>query len=594
MNKYRTYGILSSILIIGALLIFLFFSCSSFKPSGKEYAIEIRDGVKFFNQGYLEYREGIPFIYLKGDSYNIGLQYGVLLKEEMRSFYAQADSSMNVMMDRVYSESPWYMDIVIWAATPFVISSKLSSFKKRIPEDYLTQLKGMSEGSGIPLNDLLMATCADWLPCSSFIKNVNGSIIHGRNADHIEALDFTCKYPLIARYCKDGKYSYIDIGIIGTPFTVTGINEYGLTLSWSQATSKPFDGKGSMLMFNSILEECRNLKDVDKISKNVDRFVTMIGSLEDGTGAAYDIVDEKSVRTDSKNGYIYATNRCVSQSMRKEYNSIFDMDWFNSSRAYTYENILSNDGEFSVDDAINLLSNTDFYSYTGKIPPFKGGNINNNQTGSSVVLDPANCTVYFAYGTTYGSFYRWLKYNYKTEEVSIYKNEDDRLHDPDVIEYMKLEKRWNNIDWENKDELQQMVYEIEQLSVENFWTLHNSCWAWYNLGKYEKVKEIINRQIEKYPDFLSSYSNMGFFYMYQKNYEEAINYFKKSLDTWITNESKQMYCYEQLAAIYTEIGDVTKSKDCYSRVLDYYNRYWIPEQSREEVNRIEELLETKN
>jgi len=594
MNKYRTYGILSSILIIGALLIFLFFSCSSFKPSGKEYAIEIRDGVKFFNQGYLEYREGIPFIYLKGDSYNIGLQYGVLLKEEMRSFYAQVDTFENAMMDRIYSASPWYMDIIIWISTPFVISSKLSSFKKRIPEDYLTQLEGMSEGSGIPLNDLLKATCADWLSCSSFIKIVNGRIIHGRNADHIEALDFTCKYPLIAHYCKDGKYSYIDIGIIGTPFTVTGINEYGLTLSWSQATSNPFDGKGSMLMFNSILEECRNLKDVDKISKNVDRFVTMIGSLEDGTGAAYDIVDEKSVRTDSKNGYIYATNRCVSQSMRKEYNSIFDMDWFNSSRAYTYENILSNDGEFSVDDAINLLSNTDFYSYTGKIPPFKGGNINNNQTGSSVVLDPANCTVYFAYGTTYGSFYRWLKYNYKTEEVSIYKNEDDRLHDPDVIEYMKLEKRWNNIDWENKDELQQMVYEIEQLSVENFWTLHNSCWAWYNLGKYEKVKEIINRQIEKYPDFLSSYSNMGFFYMYQKNYEEAINYFKKSLDTRITNESKQMYCYEQLAAIYTEIGDVTKSKDCYSRVLDYYNRYWIPEQSREEVNRIEELLETKN
>ena len=36
-------------------------------------------------------------------------------------------------------------------------------------------------------------------------------------------------------------------------------------------------------------------------------------------------------------------------------------------------------------------------------------------------------------------------------------------------------------DWENNDELRQMVRDIERVSVENFWTLHNSCWAWYEL-----------------------------------------------------------------------------------------------------------------
>jgi hypothetical protein len=252
----------------------------------------------------------------------------------------------------------------------------------------------MSEGSGIPLNDILkVAFGPDFISCSSFIKNVGGRVIHGRNADH--GIEFFARYPLIAHYNKDGKYSYIDIGIIGTPFAVTGINEHGLTLSWSQATFRPLTGKGTMLMFNRILEECRNLNDVDKIPKNVDRFVAMIGSLEDRTGVAYDIVDQKAVRTDLKGGYIYATNRCVSPAMRKEYNSIFDMDWFNSSREYTFEKTLSSSEEFSIDDAIKLLSNIDFYDYTGRVPPFKGSNINNNQTGSSAVLDPENCTVYF-------------------------------------------------------------------------------------------------------------------------------------------------------------------------------------------------------
>jgi tetratricopeptide (TPR) repeat protein len=565
--------------------------------SREKYKIVIKDGVRYYGKGYLKYREEIPFIYLKGDPYEIGLQYGALLKEQMKSFYDHLDSLENSIMANVYKESPWYMDIIIKISTPFVVKKKLDSFRKRVPKDYLAQLKGMSEGSGVPLDDILKVTFGpDFISCSSFIKIVDGRIIHGRNADH-DVVQFFSRYPLIAHYDKDGKHSYIDIGIIGTPFAVTGINEHGLTLSWSQATtsrSKPFDGKGTMLMFNRILEECRNLSDVDETSKNVDRFVTMIGSLEDLTGAAYDIVDEKVVRTDMNVGYIYATNRCLSQSMRKEYNSVFDMDWGNSARAYTYEQTLSNGGGFTVDDAIRLLSNTNFYNYKGKIPPYEGGNINNRGTGSSVVCDPQNSTVYFAYGAPYAGFSRWIAYNYETNEVSVYKNEDERLHDPDVSEYIELEKRWQDVDWGNNDELRQMAHEIKQASVENFWTLHNSCWAWNALGNPGKAKAIINRQIEKYPDFLTGYTNMGFLYMNQEKYDEAIEYYEKALIAPITNERKRLYCYEQLANAYVEIGDEVKLLDCYRKALDLYNSYWIPENLIENVNEMEKLLRDKD
>jgi len=584
---------ISHLLLLTFFLIVFSINLNSAATSGEKYQIEILDGVKYFGQGHLVYREGIPFLYVKGEPYEIGLQCGVLLKEDIKSLYAELDSLEHTLMARVYEESPWYMDIVIKISTPFIQRKKLNSCRKRLPKEYLLQLKGMSEGSGIPLDDILFATFGpDWLSCSSFIKNVEDRVIHGRNADH-SVLDFFSRYPLIAHYDKEGKYYYIDIGIIGTPWAVTGINEHGLTLSWSQATtstSKPFKGKGTTLMFNRILEECRNLNDVDKIYKNVDRFVTMIGSLEDRTGAAYDIVDQKAVRTDLRGGYIYATNRCVSPSMRKEYNSVFDMDWFNNARAYTYEKTLSNSGKFTIDDAIGLLSNTDFYDYKGKVPPYKGGNINNRGTGSSVVCDPQNSTVYFAYGAPYAGFSNWIKYNYETDEVSVYKNEDERMLDSTFVKYVELEKRWNEVDWDDIDALRQIAHEIEKSSSENFWTLHNSCWAWYNLGDSAKAEAIINRQIEKYPNLLTSYSNMGFYYMYQKRFDKAIDYFERALGATITNERKRMYCYEQLGAIYDEIGDEAKSKDCYTRVLEFYNRYWIPEQSREEVNRIEKLL----
>jgi tetratricopeptide (TPR) repeat protein len=277
--------------------------------------------------------------------------------------------------------------------------------------------------------------------------------------------------------------------------------------------------------------------------------------------------------------------------MKKEYNSVFDTDWFNSSREYTFETMLSSRGAFSVDDAIQLLCNIDFYHYTGQVPPYRGGNINNNQTGISVVLDPEGSTVYFAYGIPYGGFSRWFRYNYKTDEFVVYRDEDRRLHDPDVVEYLRLEERWKNVKWGDKDELRQMVEDIERLSVENFWTMHSSCWAWYNLGDTARAKAIIGRQIEKYPDFLTSYSNMGFYYLYEKEYDKAIEYFERAIDMPITNESKQMYCYEQLAACYAKVGNEAKARDCNVKILDYYNRYWIPGESREEVDRIRKAIE---
>jgi tetratricopeptide (TPR) repeat protein len=592
MKTRILYFLFLAVVLIGC-------SLSLFAPgsSNDKQEVNVKDGVKHFGKGLLVNREGIPFIYLKGDPYEIGLQYGVLLKDQMKSLYVCIDSLEKAMMGKLYDELPWYKDVAVWISTPFVARKKLKAFRKRLPADYLEQLKGMSEGSGVPLDDIIGVTFGpDWLSCSSFVKCIDGRVIHGRNADH-DVIDFFSRYPLIAHYDKDGVYSYIDVGIVGVPWATTGINEHGLTLSWSQATtsrSKPFDSKGTTLMFNRILEKCRNLSDADKTPKNVDRFVIVIGSVEDKTGAAYDVVDQKAVRTDSKDGYIYATNRCVSQYMREEYNSVFDMDWFNSARAYTYEKTLSSAEEFTIDDAITLLSNTDSYGYKAKVPPLEGGNINNRGTGLSVVCDPQNMTVYFACGAPYAAFSKWIVYNYETDEVCVYKDEDDRLHDPGFVEYVALEKKWKDVDWDNNDELRQMAEEIEKASEENFWTLHNSCWAWNALGDPEKAEAIIRRQIEKYPDFLTGYTNMGFLCIDQERYNEAIEYYEAALNATMTNDRKRLYCYEQLAGVYAEIGDEVKSMECSRKALDLYERYFIPKQSSGNVDRIREALREKN
>ena len=132
--KWKKIVLIFSLSFATALIGLVFYTSSVnnfYVPSGKEYSVEVRGNKKFFKVAHVEYREGIPFLYLKGDSYEIGLQYGVLLRKEMKSFYAEADSLEDLMMNKIYDESPWYMDFVIWISSPFVVISKLKSFRQK-------------------------------------------------------------------------------------------------------------------------------------------------------------------------------------------------------------------------------------------------------------------------------------------------------------------------------------------------------------------------------------------------------------------------------------------------------------------------------
>ena len=132
MRKLLLYSFL--ILLILGFAIYSY--CYSWPDisSEKTYQTVFKEGVTYFDQGYLEYREGIPFLHLKGDPYQIGLQYGVLLSKEMLSFYTETDSVEEAMLTKIYNASPWYKKILISTFAPLMKFWKVKSFKKRVPE----------------------------------------------------------------------------------------------------------------------------------------------------------------------------------------------------------------------------------------------------------------------------------------------------------------------------------------------------------------------------------------------------------------------------------------------------------------------------
>ena len=575
-------------LVILFIVFFHFYSRSD-RPSDREYQAELRDGVRFFEKGRLEYRLGIPFLFVEGDPYEMGLQYGVLLREELTRFFEDVNKFEEEMIEYLLERMAWYGRMAFKVAAPVVLEFKLRSFKSRIPEDYLSRLKGIAEGSKIPLKRFLNLIFYEDLSCSSFIIKSEDRIIHGRNGD--QSVSFLGKYPLVSHYNKRGAYRYIDIGVLGIPYAVSGVNEEGLTLSWNGAHAEPIKGNGTMLMFNRILEECKTLDDVDRVSKDVDRFVTVIGSQSEVAGAVFDIVGDDVTRTDMKNRFVFAANRCLSEKMSVKFNSIEDWGWTNRGRLDKYQEILSQAEEFTVDDAIALISNTDFYHYQEDIPPLGSGEtINNNLTLSSVVFDPQNFSVYFTCFTHFAGWARWIRYNYRTDEVSVYKEEDKRLQSVEIKEFLKLKKKWRTLNWNKIDNYDALISELELSPLSNAWVL-DELWALcYRNQDFEKAHFYADRLIDKYPDLVWGYSDKAYIFKKQERIEEAVQYYLKALDVSLTNEQSRAYFYEQLALLYTSIEDSERSRDCATKSLDLYSKYGFPREMRKRIKKLQSLL----
>ena len=75
------------------LLIVFLFTFNFLITLGQDYEIiQNTDGSKTFHEGKLEVKENMPFLTVKGDAYEMGLQYGVLMNEMLLDMDHTVDS----------------------------------------------------------------------------------------------------------------------------------------------------------------------------------------------------------------------------------------------------------------------------------------------------------------------------------------------------------------------------------------------------------------------------------------------------------------------------------------------------------------------
>jgi hypothetical protein len=207
----------------------------------------------------VEAHETIRVVHLSGSPYEVGRQHGELLREEVRASVSQVLGYF-----RHYLKLPvirawlvnWWLDAPWRSAKPF------------IPADYLEELKGLAETSGVPLRELyrLHAVPDRTYSCANFAAwgtvTAGGRLIHMRNLDwNIDA--GIQQFATVFVVHPEGKHAFINVGWAGFIGVLSGLNEQAISIGQvgAETADATFQGEPMVFLMRRVLEEAEDLDD---------------------------------------------------------------------------------------------------------------------------------------------------------------------------------------------------------------------------------------------------------------------------------------------------------------------------------------------
>jgi hypothetical protein len=209
--------------------------------------------------GYYRMKEGQRLVKLKGNSYQIGWQHGKFLPQEIRR---TVDSTL-YLVGLVYSvkKGRWFFDEMRGA---------LKRLDKFTPPEYLEEMKGVAEGSGLDYESVHLANYFPALfHCSGFAlkdsATADGTLYHGRILDYMSGVGLQNSAVVFAVE-KEGKIPFVNIGYASFVGCVSGMNQQKISLGEMGGRGEGnWDGITMPLLMRMSLENGHNLEEVKKI-----------------------------------------------------------------------------------------------------------------------------------------------------------------------------------------------------------------------------------------------------------------------------------------------------------------------------------------
>lgn len=220
----------------------------------------------------VEDREGLKVVFLEGTPYELGRQHGELLREQVRHTIRRVLGYF-----RGYLKVPvlgalaadWWLDRPWRKSVPW------------IPEEYLEELRGVADGSGVPLKELwrLHAIPDRTYACSNMAvwgkATAEGRLIHTRNLDwNIHAGIQDTAVVFVVR--PEGKRPFVSAGWAGFIGVLTGVNDRGLSIGQvgAETTDVSYRGVPMAFLMRRVMEQAA---DVDQAVELITRATRTVG-----------------------------------------------------------------------------------------------------------------------------------------------------------------------------------------------------------------------------------------------------------------------------------------------------------------------------
>jgi hypothetical protein len=580
-------------------------SCGSFAQS-YEYT-ENSNGSRTFHEGKLIIEERVPFLSVKGNSYEMGLQYGVLMNEELLKMDHTVDSLIESYVGSFFMKK-WISEIVL--------NSKIRKIEKTMPKDYLQELKGMAEGSDLELKDLQIISYFPQLffkiSCTSFLLRDDEQFVHGRNLDW-SGIESITHYPLIVNYHKTDKNPVTVLTFVGYPGAYTGMNHSGLSMSINM-NGAPAENDKKISDYNTgmplaykvrnILENATTLNDVDQLFDDYSShaWFIIVGSKKDHSGAIYELTRGKVIKNTMSGDFQFIENLSISDVGRYVFSPIRMHGNFNIARESKMKELYDRYSKKSdlVVKSYQILSNTEYYHLPHD--PFYSNSINNSSTVISCIMDITDNNLYFSYDERLAGLNKYLLYDIDTEEVTVYREKQE------IPEQEYLNERLRYQDWyiskiSNKrkigsEEYKIIIDKIGSLKLEpayKFWLLSH---YYSKLGNHEKAFENAQNYMAERPDYYHAYYNKYWIEKNKGSYLDAIVALEGMMQTSTIPPYYRYFAKLKMIKLYDKLLDEQKDQVYIEKIhrlakeiKSELNQYFVDKETQKDLKVIQSIIE---
>ncbi len=467
-------------------------------------------------------------LYVSGDPLEIGQKTGVLTKE----LYAfQEQSFMNLIDDFIPSKR----------RKKFLF--KILKYYNRDLHQYITnehkaEILGLSESAtnrydslmdkynrnlflhgahdiGHAMHDLMLVGCSSLAVWDE--KSEDGGLLIGRNFDFYANDDFA-KNKIISFVKPKVGYPYMSITWAGMIGVSSGMNLEGLTVTINAGKSSiPFKAKTPIsLVALEILQHASTIEEAIAIAKTKKVFVSesiMVGSSKDHNVALIEISPKNFGVYQVKNQpYLACTNHFQSEEYNNDNRNNKQKE--ESHSVYRFQKLeehLAQDKQLNPTEMVKLLRDTNGLK-NEKLGYGNEKALNQLLAHHGVVFQPDKRLV-------------WVSSNpYQLGEFTAYdlnKIFNDSIQNFTInVDSLKIEK---DIFLTTEDYKNYKKFRIDKHFIED------------KIERKETItKEFLENYINTNPDFWLVYANVAEYYFTQKDYSQAINYYKLALSKEIT------------------------------------------------------------